>query len=429
MTQVLDLLRSGAFLTRERIVLWPAAMLVAFAVGILFLAVTAHGNSDYKGRPLGSDFASFYTAATYARAGDAQAPYDPQRQFAKEKAIFGSSVPFFGWHNPPFFLLVITPLASLPYIQALLVWQFASLMLYLGALALLLRSGHDPAPGTSWSWVVIALAFPAVFVNLIHGQNGLFTAALLAGGLALLDERPVLAGAVFALLVYKPQFGVLIPVVLLATARWRAFGAAALTVILLAALVTDLFGFGIWSAFLASTQFTRTVVLEQGAAGFHKMQSVFAWVRLLHGPVPLAYALQAMVSVAAIAFLAWIWRSGASFADKGAALCIAALLATPYCYDYDLAALAPAIALLGAQGMAHGFRPYEKSLLVLLGIVPIVTRGVAEVTLIPLGLIAMFAAGVFLVRAASRNTRDAVQAVATPDGAGLSGPPTSLLSH
>ncbi|MGH6877008.1 MAG: glycosyltransferase family 87 protein, partial [Rhizomicrobium sp.] len=257
MTAILDALRSGAFVTRSRAVAWSALLLIGFAVALLFLAATAHGINDYKGRPLGTDFSNVYTAGVYVREGQPAAPFDPARQQAGEERIFGKATPFYGWHYPPFFLLLAAPLAFLPYISALLVWQLSSFALYIGALALLLRKGPAPALVGDRAWIMLALAFPAVFVNLTHGHNGFLTTALLAGGIALLDERPVVSGILFGLLAYKPQFAVMIPLVLAATARWRALSAAALTVIALAALVTALFGFDVWSAFLASTHFTR----------------------------------------------------------------------------------------------------------------------------------------------------------------------------
>ena len=55
-----------------------------------------------------------------------------------------------------------------------------------------------------------------MFVNVGHGQNGFLTAALLGGALHWLDRRPWLAGVLIGCLAYKPQFGVLIPVALLA---------------------------------------------------------------------------------------------------------------------------------------------------------------------------------------------------------------------
>ncbi len=59
---------------------------------------------------------------------------------------------------------------------------------------------------------MIASAFPAVFINIGHGQNGFLTAALLGGALHWLDRKPWLAGILIGMLAYKPQFGVLIPI-------------------------------------------------------------------------------------------------------------------------------------------------------------------------------------------------------------------------
>ena len=131
-----------------------------------------------------------------------------------------------------------------------------------------------------------------MLINIGHGQNGFLTAALLGGALVALDRRPLLAGILLGLLVYKPQFGLMIPIALAAGARWRSFFAAAATVALLTLVTTISFGPQVWHAFLASTHFTRTVALEQGNTGWHKIQSIFSWARMWGAPIPLAYALQ-----------------------------------------------------------------------------------------------------------------------------------------
>jgi hypothetical protein len=364
---------------------------MGFAVALVALALGAHGLSDFKGRPLGTDFSNIYAAGRYALEGEPAAPFDPSRQEAMERTLFGPATPFYGWHYPPFFLLVAAPLAQLSYLPALAVWQAVTFALYLAAMALLMCAGPAPPRLRLRDWLLVAIAFPAVFVNLTHGHNGFLTAALMAAALALLDRRPVLAGLCFGLLVYKPQFGLMIPLVLAATGRWRVFASATATVAALVGIVTLLFGPDVWTAFLASTHFTRTVVLEQGGTGFYKIQSVFALVRLWGGPVVLAYAAQAAVTIAVGVFLVRLWRGRASFARKGAALCLAAILATPYSLDYDMMVLAPAIALLAADGLANGFPPWWKTALAGLWLVPVITRSVADATLIPLGVPMMLA--------------------------------------
>jgi alpha-1,2-mannosyltransferase len=438
MRAFVEALRTGAWLTRERVRLVALAVLAASAVGLGWLVATSDGLNDFRGRPLGTDFANVYAAGTYVLEGRPALPFDSPSQHTREKEIFGAETPFYGWHYPPFFLFVATPLALMPYLLALAVWQGVTFALYLWAIFAILSASSWPGiavqgtaslrspmsrPSTSsleqvqqgvdaWHgaghdgrlWLLLAAAYPAVFVNLGHGHNGFLTAALLGGALVQLDRRPWLAGVLFGLLAYKPQFGLMIPLVLAVTGRWRTFAAAGATVAALLLAATLAFGVDVWPAFLEGARFTRLVVLEAGNTGWHKIQSVFAWVRMWGGSVALAYSVQAAVTVAVAGVLAWLWRSKADFALKAAALAIAALLATPYSLDYDLMVLAPAIAFLAAYGLTHGFRPWEASALAILWLAPLVARSFAQLTLIPVGAPAMLLVfGLILSRAMAES--------------------------
>ena len=410
MAALIETLRSGAWLTRERIRLVALAVLAASVLGAGFLIATSNGLNDRFGRPLGTDFSNVYAAGTYVLDGEAAAPFSPPRQFAREQAIFGAKTQFYGWHYPPYFFGLAAALAAMPYPLALALWQGVTLALYLLVIRGILSSSPSPLQGeVKKLWLLLAVAYPAVFINLGHGHNGFLTAGLIGAALLQLDRRPWLAGVLIGLLVYKPQFGLLIPLVLIVSGRWRSFAAAALTVVALTLIVTLVFGPEVWSAFLASTKFTRTVVLEQGDTGWEKIQSVFSVVRMWGGSIPLAYALQGTATVAAAAALAWLWRSRASFAFKAAALAIATILATPYSLDYDLMVVAPAIAFLVRDGIEHGFSPWEKTLLAALWFVPMVTRSVAGATLIPLAVPVLLLAFAFLLHRAMVETGVAKQ--------------------
>jgi alpha-1,2-mannosyltransferase len=150
------------------------------------------------------------------------------------------------------------------------------------------------------------------------------------------------------------------PLVLIAADRWKDFAAAAATVGVLAFAATLAFGPEVWPAFFASTTFTREVVPEAGGAGWHKIQTVFSWVRMWGGPVPLAYSVQMLVTLTHAIAVVRLWRSGTSARVKAAGLIIASLLATPYSLDYDLMALAPALTFWASDGLSRGFRPWEK---------------------------------------------------------------------
>jgi alpha-1,2-mannosyltransferase len=407
MGNILVSLRTGDWIARERIRLWAIAVLIASLAGLGYLLATSDGLNDYKGRPLGTDFSDIYAGGTYVLDGTPGLAFDPPLQHAREQAIFGVATPFYGWCYPPFLLFVSAVLALMPYTTALAVWQGSTLLLYLGMLWALLRSvkarpedaagalAHDPL------WLLLAIASPAVFVNIGHGHNGFLTASLIGMALVVLDRKPIVAGILFGLLSYKPQFGVMIPLVLIASARWRAFTSAAATVLALMIVTTLAFGPDIWRAFLDSMPFTREVVLEQGGTGWYKLQTVFSWVRMWGGSVHLAYAIQGAVTVTLAGALAWLWRSEAAYPLKASALIIASLLATPYSLDYDFVALAPAIAFLAADAFARGFAPWEKTALAFLWLMPFAARTIAEQTLIPLGVPAMSLVLVLMLKRAA----------------------------
>jgi hypothetical protein len=114
--------------------------------------------------------------------------------------------------------------------------------------------------------------------------------------------------------------------------------------------------------------------------------------------IPLAYTLQGTLVVGLIAALIWLWRGAAAYRLKAAALCLATILATPFTFDYDMMVLAPAIAFFVADGFARGFGPWEKTALAALWLMPLVARSVAQMTLIPLGVPAMLALFILLLR-------------------------------
>jgi Glycosyltransferase family 87 len=403
MTHFWQAFQSGHWLTPARARAYCLILLAICALAMVGWIAASDGLIDRNGKPIGTDFSNVYAAGTLTWQGRPAAAYDPALQHAAEKAIFdGREVPFFGWHYPPFFLVVAFLVASLPYAWGLSLWLLSSFACYLAAIRAIL-----PRPET----LLFAAAFPAVFVNIGHGQNGFLTAALLGGALHWLDRRPWMAGILIGLLAYKPQFGVLIPLVLLAGQRWNCIAAAVLTIAGLIAISLLTLGDGVWHAFADSMNFTQTIVLEGGGTGWEKIQSAFSAARNWGADVRTAYAIQGALALALAVSLIWLWQSTVAFELKAAALAIASLLATPYVLDYDLVVLAVAIAYLSRYGLRYGFHDYEISALSAAWIVPLVSRGVAGASGIPLGLIAMLALYGIVLRRAGADRMETAPAV------------------
>jgi hypothetical protein len=373
---MLGALADGSWVTRERVRLVAAMALVIFLVAIVYALATAHGTLDPQGRPLGTDYSNVQAAGLMALDGHAAQAWDWSAHHQVQRALHDDpNVGFYGWHYPPPFLLVAGLLALLPYLAALFVWQAATLA---GA-AVLVR---NIVPGRTA--LLAALGAPVVFICLGHGQNAFLTAALFGGGLLLLDERPFAAGLLMGCLIYKPQFALLIPPLLLVAWRWRAIAGACISAAFLIGLTLILWGWPVWHAFLDSLPLTQRVVIEQGATGWKKIQSPFAMVRMWGGGIAPAYAVQAVASLASIGLVLWLARR-ARPAERNAAALAAALISTPYVLDYDFVLLGIAIAFLAADGLRRGFLTWEKTLLALAWIAPLFARQLAAATLIPLG--------------------------------------------
>jgi hypothetical protein len=389
--RLMENLRTGAWLTTERIRGYSLMLLGFYVVAAVAWIALSHGLIDLHGKPLGTDFSSFYAAGSLALEGRATDVYDMAAHYAREQQIFGAGIPYYAWFYPPFFLLLAAPLALMPYPIALALWQATTLAFYLGVIGAILRPLRQARGFPAGIWILPVLAFPAIFVNLGHGQNGLLTAGLFGAVLLTLQTRPLFSGLLLGCLAYKPQFALVIPVALIVSGHWRTIAAATFAVIVLALVATLAFGTDVWFAFLASTDMSRRLLLEQGTVGFEKLQSVFAAIRMWGGGLPLAYIAQGVTSAATICGVAWIWRGRYDDNLKAATLVIAALLASPHTLDYDLTILAPALAFMTTLGFARGFRDFEINVLAAAWVSPLLARPVAVATGIPLGTIALLA--------------------------------------
>ena len=330
---------------------WTGSAGVALIASALLTLAYAIRHSqwlvDAAGRPLAHDFACFWAAGRVALQGHASAAYHWESLHAVLAARHAvgfdhRAVPFM---YPPFVLLLLAPLSALPYMVAAAAWLAGGWLLYMGGMALATRRGA--------MWLAAAAA-PAAMESVWYGQNGLLVAGLLAAGLALIPRRPILAGVLIGLLACKPQFGVLLPVALVAGRHWRTFAAAAATVAGLVVAGWLAFGAASYGAFLQTLTPGHGHFGALGELPAAQLQSVYGLLLFAGAPASLAAAGQAGASVAALAAVALLWRSDRSHASKAAGLAALVLVASPYCGIYDLAVTLPAIAFMAGTPEARG---------------------------------------------------------------------------
>ncbi len=327
------------------------ALALGYAVVLIGAYLGGHWLIDTQGRPVANDFVDVWAAGRLALDGHAAAAYDWTLHKAAEVRAVGHAFDnYYGWHYPPTFFFAAASLALMPYATAAVVWLAATLAAYVAAVRAIIseRAG-----------IFVALGFPAALWNATAGQNGFLTAALIGGTLTLMERRPALAGICLGLLSYKPHFGLLFPIALIAGCRWRVIVAAAIVTVGMAVLSWLAFGTASWQAFFDWMPTTSHVVLGQGGADWSRLQSLFGLVRAHGGGESLAWGIQIAGTIALAGAIAWIWRSTPAFELKAAALSCAALLATPYLYTYDLVALAIPVAFLLRLALVRGFLASE----------------------------------------------------------------------
>ncbi len=377
----LDWLKHANWLDEARVRGYLRLLALLNLAALVWLIGTSAGGIDRNGYLLGTDFISFWAVGKVLLAGGSA--YDSAAHIAVQRTLYAGHSGYTAFFYPPPFLLVCAPLGLVGYFPALAVWLAGTGAAFVAALRPWLRalSGRQ--------LVLVLAAFPAVQLTLTHGQTSFHAAALLGGGLWLAaNGRKGWAGVLLGLAVIKPQFGLLVPLALLAAGEWRVIAAAAATALGFAAAATLAFGVEVWPAWYAASG-TAQSAMAGGAIGFAKMQSVFAAARLAGAGTGLAYGLQALVAVPCAALVVHLfWRRGLS-RESGAALLVAALLVTPFVLDYDLLLLAFPLAVLADQP-----RPWEKAAALAGFVLPALARPLAlktGIAIAPLVLLVLFA--------------------------------------
>jgi hypothetical protein len=343
------ILSEARWLTRQRLLLTGSACTFV-TIGLLGLYLLAcfggPGLTNSTGEHFGSDFVQFWSSAQLAAAGRSAAVYVLQPHQTIDQVF-----PY-----PPVVMLLCRPLAGLSYAPAVLVWGGLGLALFTVMLSRLV----------GWEMAVFAaVGTPAACFNLYLQQNGYYTAVLLGGGLMLLETRPGVAGILFGMLCCKPQLGVLLLPALIAGRQWRALFVAALTTLGLAAASAALFGPEIWIDFFGRT-LLQSRWMEGISTAWPWTPTVFAMMRLLGASSAAAYIFQGLSTICAAAGVALLWRGRGSIAIKAAGLVTATFLATSYAWAYDAVVLTLAAAWLANDAVETGFRPWEKTCVLVL---------------------------------------------------------------
>ena len=164
-----------------------------------------------------TDFAALYAGGKLAGSLEM---YSPAAIFAAEEAANGCHIENLIFIRPPYYALLMAPLAHLPFLTALWIWRLVGLAA-LGVF-LWLWPGDRLAAAAGCTW------FLPVAANLTVGQDVAIVLALVAGAYRCWkSDRPVWAGILLGLCAIKFHLFLLLPALLWHRRWWRTATAGA----------------------------------------------------------------------------------------------------------------------------------------------------------------------------------------------------------
>jgi hypothetical protein len=289
-----------------------------------------------------NDYEDFYVVGRLFREGDITAAYDNDYLSAAQQRFTGT-ITFMPWAYPPPLTALVPLLPQMGLSWSYLVFMALTLVLFLWSLI-----------GYGYRLVGAAMlaVFPALVLVVRLGQNGMLTGALIAFFLLALSQDRKAAGLPLGLMAIKPHLGVALGLLALLQRRWTVLGIAVAVVLAACAAATVVLGPAVWPAFFSGVS-AAGGYLREGLFPLYRMSSVYAAVRSFGASPDTAMAVHVIGALIALGVVFLAWRKGVRRNRLLALTCFATLFVSPYNYDYDLACLAAAVALILPEFLAR----------------------------------------------------------------------------
>ena len=328
--------RDGTWVLTIVAVICAVATLAVYAVKIS--AANPHNGV------IGRDFLNFWMYGRAAWFADPGRFYDPRIYNEMLAPLVGANYPPQNWSYPPSIMFIAAPFGRLGYFPALLCWTVLGVGIFVWVAR---RCVADRR------LLIAFLCSPAAVFCLISGQSSFLTAAMLLTIVWCVDRKPVLAGVLIALLSLKPQLGILFPVMLVASGRWRVFVVAAVATILIVAATALAFGPHVWIDFVSKGLPAQNLVLaDPGRVRTPMYPTIFMNLRGVDVSYAVAMTVQACFSAFGVGLVAFAYR----FRKNADPLLLSALFfacsvcVVPYLLSYDMLTVSCLAVLLLASG-------------------------------------------------------------------------------
>ena len=309
--------------------------------------------------PYAGDFIHDWIGAYIMTNAPRERLYDLEfaQQVQHDVGIVGyewNSDKYFPLVYPPFYYVLVQPLAWLSFSHAVWLWGAGMIGCLFTAIGLLIRharlSWSDGQEAMRWlsvlPWVLpAALLYTPIVESLSSSQKGTICLLIFVATFYLLrSERPFRAGLVFGCMAFKPQLALVLGLALLWKRQWQFVVGAATTLVVLI-LVTLALGASVCADYW---EFSRKASTYVQTAGYDLTEShcLYGFFSLLFGDQNLKYTQLAMLTVGCmvVALLGRLLQgpfdtSSPRFEWQFSGMVVASVLLSPHLFTYDLSIL------------------------------------------------------------------------------------------
>ncbi len=354
-------MRFDRFLNNRRLTYAWIAGGVLWAAWLLSILL-GPGNLDLAQHVVGTDYLQFYAAGVTLRQGHSADLYNFEFQSKLEQAIAGPGLTsFHAFITPPFFALVYVPFTLLPYTWSFFIWSVLGLFLLWASLKLI--SSEKPVTSLLWS-----LTWFPIFAAISFGQNSLLSLLIISLTYWFWrKDKPLIAGLICSLLLFKPQL--VLGIGLLWLLEWRKSWKSLLGLLIGAGVLAASCFWLLPDASRAYFELARSFIpnmLYQDQFPLWHLDSLRGfWILLLHGNKWLVEGLSLLFSLGGVAAFIVIWRSwrGDRRVLFAGAICLTIWI-TPHAMIYDWSILLIPAILLWRE--FTGLKPFWKTLFALI---------------------------------------------------------------
>jgi len=268
------------------------------------------------------DFLNLYTGARLALEGNFADLHNVDVQLERERRILPGLPALLPFVRPPFYALLLAPLAMLPYGTAFICWITVQVLLLCGCMAWALkRFGPDA--------LVFGMLYLPPPLGIASGQDCVEMLVLFILAYELTQRhKPFTAGAALAVMLFKFHLILLWPLALLVQRRWRMLGG-------FCAMAAGEIGLSLWLSGMRGT--TTYVALLRNKSLDHLAPSPQLMISyqgmLANLDIQAPWAVYALIAAVVLIFL-WVART-APLWRLFALTALASLFIAPHVYAYD----------------------------------------------------------------------------------------------